>query len=377
MMYSVMLVDDENIFLDFMQRVVDWEEQDCEIVSTAKSGEEALEKIKELQPDIAFMDISMAKMNGLEVSEQVKNLGIPTEIIITTAHDDFRYARQAIKLEVSDYLLKPFDAEELLRSLSIAKTSVLKLREAHITARENALFRMVENLDMETSYSVGDMDSFIDHFERQDYSSVDDEIIKLFGVNNEGLFSFQYALSVYHTLVVTVYNRYHNNIKSNRSEFIKKQLMIANRLNDCSTAEQLRSVLRESVFELLSDCMPVQKSGKKQILMQRIEQYLTDNYQNTGLTVDDIARELYFENSYLRRTYKSMTGMTIINRLEEIRLSRAKELLKTGEIVQSEIALLCGFSDQYYFSKRFKQVCGETPTEYKNRMLTGDVQLYV
>ncbi len=368
MIYSVILVDDESIFLEFMQKVIDWEGQDCEIVATAKSGEEALEKIKELQPDIAFMDISMASMNGLEVCEQLKALDIPTEVVITTAHDNFRYARQAIKLEVSDYLLKPFNAEELLHSLRIAQSAVTKLREAHITARENALFRMVENIEIDSSYGIDDMEVFIDHFERAEYDLVDIDIIKLFGVNNEGIFSFQYALSVYHTLVVTVYNRYQNNIKSNRSDFIKKQLLIANRLNDCSTAQQLSSVLRESVFELLSDCMPTQKSGKKQILVQRIEQFLRDNYQNTGLTVDDIARELYFENSYLRRTYKSITGMTIINRLEEIRLSRAKELLKLGEIVQSEIAELCGFSDQYYFSKRFKQVCGETPSEYRNRV---------
>lgn len=73
--------------------------------------------IREKHPDIVFMDINMSRMNGLEACEAIKGSDAETRVIIMTAYDEFSFAHQAIKLNVFDYLLKPFDKEELKEAL--------------------------------------------------------------------------------------------------------------------------------------------------------------------------------------------------------------------------------------------------------------------
>lgn len=79
-----------------------------------------------------------------------------------------------------------------------------------------------------------------------------------------------------------------------------------------------------------------------------------------------LSRKIYFlKISYIRRVYKTQTGKTIMQRLEEIRIEKARELLREEGIRCAEAAELTGFSDPYYFSKRFKLFCGCTPSEYQ------------
>ena len=75
--------------------------------------------------------------------------------------------------------------------------------------------------------------------------------------------------------------------------------------------------------------------------------------------------ELFFENSYIRRVYKLQTHKTIIQRLEEIRMEKAKQLLMEKHYKNSDIAEMTGYCDQYYFSKRFKLYYGCSPSEFQ------------
>ena len=110
-----------------------------------------------------------------------------------------------------------------------------------------------------------------------------------------------------------------------------------------------------------------ESSTKYEIMAHAINEYLTKNYDKNSLTLTAIANDLGFESSYLRRTYKTVTGMTIMQKLEDIRISQAKYLLLTGKYQNQEIAGMVGFSDPFYFSKRFKQSCGMSPTEYRHK----------
>ena len=117
MSYKVLLVDDECIYLDYLSQIIDWDSMKCSICGYAKDGEEALQVIRKEVPDIIFMDINMSRMNGLEACEAMKSWSLESRIIIMTAYDEFSFAHQAIKLNVFDYLLKPFDGEELQEAL--------------------------------------------------------------------------------------------------------------------------------------------------------------------------------------------------------------------------------------------------------------------
>ena len=249
-MYRILLADDEPIFLEFMRTMIDWQQYHCSIEATAADGDAALSIIREKRPDIVFMDISMPKMDGLEVCKQVRKQELPSRLIIMTGHDEFTFAYQAIKLGIDDFLLKPFSKEELETALQKA-------------------------------------------------------------------------------------------LPSNRSQQNADGANPLTRFADGST--------------------------KYEIMSQMIDEYLYKNFARPDLTLTIISRDLSFENSYLRRVYKVTRGITIMQKLESIRIEEAKRLLRLGTYQGQEISSLTGFSDQYYFSKRFKQVTGMTPTEYRDQ----------
>jgi two-component system response regulator YesN len=87
--------------------------------------------------------------------------------------------------------------------------------------------------------------------------------------------------------------------------------------------------------------------------------------------MERMAEDLNFENSHLRRTFKRKTGKTISKRLEDIRIARAKAMLRSGQLTASEVAERAGFSNQHYFSTRFKLLSGCTPSEYRSESGTG------
>lgn len=91
-----------------------------EIIEEASNGIEMVEKIKELQPDIAFVDIQMPGFTGLEAIKMGKALSPSTQWIILTGFSEFNYARQAIELGASGYLLKPVSPDELQHTLEKA-----------------------------------------------------------------------------------------------------------------------------------------------------------------------------------------------------------------------------------------------------------------
>jgi len=107
-MYKLMIVDDEEIILDGLKNVVEWENLGIEVISYAYNGKEALEKIAENVPDILITDISMPVMDGIELVRELRERGFDSiKIVFLSGYDDFEYARNATRLGAVDYLLKP------------------------------------------------------------------------------------------------------------------------------------------------------------------------------------------------------------------------------------------------------------------------------
>ena len=109
---KVLLVDDEIIIRQGFRQLFDWEAHDCEVVGEAADGMEALSQIDALNPDIVTMDINIPIMNGLKVIQISRMKHPETAFIIVSGYDDFAYCREALRLQITDYILKPVDYEE-------------------------------------------------------------------------------------------------------------------------------------------------------------------------------------------------------------------------------------------------------------------------
>ncbi|MCE5283864.1 MAG: response regulator [Deltaproteobacteria bacterium] len=109
-MYKLLVVDDEADILFFLKSY--FQTKDFE-VSTAQSGEEAIEKVKEIRPHIVLMDIIMPGMGGLEALKKIKEIDPAIGVIMATAVLDNSAAEQAIAAGAYDYVSKPFDLKYL------------------------------------------------------------------------------------------------------------------------------------------------------------------------------------------------------------------------------------------------------------------------
>ncbi|MDD3278816.1 MAG: response regulator [Lachnospiraceae bacterium] len=502
MKYKILLVDDEEIYLMYLQKMIDWEAMDCCICGCAQDGLEAVQMVEELSPDIIFMDINMSHMDGLDASACLKETNNKAKIIIMTAFDEFSFAQKAIKLQVFDYLLKPFDEKELEDTLKkcireideerenrkseqevllkeVLDSGMLAQGEIHImaggryaavifkrtpevTRKEREQFREIlrkpfEKYQMESFFLgnqmgcgvvihaiadkktsledlkegyrsilsehqgdgfewfaignivdgieniqetyqnakivqenriklVGKVNSYgdvihlerefnrlnqddvnllIKAFEMRRYEKVDELIEKMFALSHHQMFSYQYVVATYYSVTTEICNYYRYKAEADQDGALSASSSLLSEIAMCSTTQQMLEIVKNYIYEIFSNCMGATTGSKKEVLAEKIEKYLQKHYEDQSLSVNQITEELYFENSYMRRVFKEQTGKTIIQRLEEIRLERARQLLEEGIYKNSEIADMTGYCDQQYFSKRFKLICGCTPSHYQ------------
>lgn len=128
-MYRIMLADDEGIVTDSLSFIINKHfGETCE-VEVAKTGRAVIELAETFRPDIAFMDIQMPGINGIEAIREIRKTNNHTVFIIMSAYDKFDYAREAINLGVMDYLNKPFNKEMILNVLERAMEKIDSAKE--------------------------------------------------------------------------------------------------------------------------------------------------------------------------------------------------------------------------------------------------------
>lgn len=123
-MLKVFLAEDEVIIRQGIKNTISWEKEGLEFVGDAGDGELAYPLILKTQPDILITDIRMPFMDGLELSRLVRQKLPSIKILILSGYNDFEYARQAIEIGVTDYLLKPISSSQLLEAVKKCSCAV-------------------------------------------------------------------------------------------------------------------------------------------------------------------------------------------------------------------------------------------------------------
>lgn len=127
-MFRVLIVEDEDIIRKGLAYTMDWISMDCIIAGEAANGKEGIEKILEIKPDIVLADIMMPHVDGIEMIRRTKDK-VNYKSILLTSYAEFTYAKQAIDLKVSNYLMKPVDEDELKEAIGNIILQIKKEKE--------------------------------------------------------------------------------------------------------------------------------------------------------------------------------------------------------------------------------------------------------
>lgn len=146
-MMRVLLVDDEPFIMQGLSVLIDWKKEGYEIAGVCENGKEALDFLKSQQVDLIIADIQMPLMSGIELLKELRAEKISDAyFVILSGYSDFQYAREAMKYECMDYMLKPVQEEEVIKILRKTADLREKCMKQKIEHRQNRQAYLARNL---------------------------------------------------------------------------------------------------------------------------------------------------------------------------------------------------------------------------------------
>lgn len=135
-MYKVLLVDDEILIREAIRENIHWKEMGFELIADCENGREAMEVIRNNPPDLVLTDICMPYVDGIELARYIHENCPDTRTVIISGYDEFEYAKQAVRYQVMEYILKPVTPAELTEVLEKARASLDETRAKSETLKK-------------------------------------------------------------------------------------------------------------------------------------------------------------------------------------------------------------------------------------------------
>ncbi len=137
-MLKVLLVDDEPNVRQGVRMMIPWDELGLEVIGEGEDGEDGLEKILSMQPDIVIADVKMPGMTGIQMIENAQKNGYDGKCLILSGYSDFTYAKEAMSLGVKGFILKPVDEDELIDALKALYEEIKEERKEEVTMQKGS-----------------------------------------------------------------------------------------------------------------------------------------------------------------------------------------------------------------------------------------------
>lgn len=138
MSVKVMLADDHVLMREGIRQLLEFDGS-IEVVAEANDGEECMEKLLEIKPEILLLDINMSKKNGIEVLKEIKSKNIDVKILILTVHESIEYLLKAVELGADGYIMKDSESAELKKAISVIMNGESYIQPNLIPALNNRL----------------------------------------------------------------------------------------------------------------------------------------------------------------------------------------------------------------------------------------------
>jgi len=373
---NVLIVDDEYLIRQGLETSIDWNALGFDSVSTAEDGMEALALIELSPPDLILTDVRMPFMTGLEFAEKVKEMVPDMCIVIISGHEEFSYAKTALKLAVFDYILKPINLKEINEVILRAKKWIEEKRQR----RENEYYEQIFNTPIEGPGPA----MFEQAVLKESPDAIHDCDIR--GFTNALKFGSRAEIYDAYQEIQTDFKR-----KESCPRIIL-QLVCSNLFFACkhaveaqggeleamleSPVQTFRSVISQPsighMFDYLTPVLTAMLDYRDALNnnqftkeIENAKKYIQNNFSDLELSLDTVAKHVNMSACYFSVIFKKEAGSTFINYLTTVRIDKAKELLLSTNLKSYEISYQVGYDNPTYFSTVFKKLTGVSPIDYK------------
>ena len=397
MNWKVLIADDEPKIRRGVRALIESVNPKFEVIAEAEDGEVAMDLAIKFKPDVAFVDVCMPIMDGLEFMRRLEGALPETIAIIVSGHDEFEYARAAVSLRAFEYLLKPV-SEDALRGV-LAKVDI-ELASRKETGKRTAWLseQLERNLPLlrdrfmrdwvAGTVSGGEVEEGAAFLEFN--PSVPLTLIAArFAMHSPGAAGSDRGRTLVfvamRTVLEEVLPRHGSSVFEDDTETM---LAVTPMLPEETLVRLMESIERACVAQLaivpllasrsvpdpiagLSDAYEEVRSelsegDDSQAFVVLARNWVDKHYWDPDACLEDAANELQVSPGHLSRIMKRSTGFPFVEYLNRIRVKKAAGLMGDPSAKVFEIAERVGYRSHHYFCRVFRKVMGVSPTELKN-----------
>lgn len=362
-MYKVVIIDDEPWTRGVVINLAQWDRLHMEVVGEAADGETGLALIHKVNPDVIITDVRMPRLGGIDLVRALRSEGVSTPVLIISGYDDFSYVRDALKLGVTDYILKPIKAQELNQQLQRCLEQLCKMPEAtHRTPMragffadgwEKGYYRIREKI--ETALQLGNQELLRKHFQ---------ELGEVIETNEGSQPGHTVLIGVYYALLAPL-QKYIETMNLLRDEvFIGKRTSFVFSVEN-TTAEMLTFVC--DLYLTTIQQIEKQKRMRTHLDIEAVCRYLEEHYIQ-GVTLGQTADAFHVTKEYLSKAFKAAKKEGFTEYVTALRMKQAYELITVYDAPLKEVGAMVGYFDLAHFYKSFKKYYGKTPGEVRDRL---------
>lgn len=400
-MYKVLIADDEDIICRGLAGMVSRRPQ-LEVAALAEDGEIALEKAREVRPDLMLVDINMPFLNGLEFIQQIQKVLPDALIIIVTGYDDFEFVQKALQLGVADYVLKPVMEQSFFEVLdkAVERLDAMAHSRKYISWMEDWVeqnrWKIAEDLLNSLLRGQTDEAEFGKHM----------GYLKI-------CFPLPYAMTLIHIYREHERENFQEEGYGDGRWYLDCRKVILDCFAACSEvicfqteegavaviSRQLSQPQWKELEQQLETAAARELNARTELVRQQGEQIsqlpqvfrdgmeiykerthysdmvlktiaiIRNQWEDCGLSLQSVADSLYVSAPHLSRMFHRETGENFGTYLTRKRMNEAKLLLKNTNLKMYEIAEKTGYTSQHYFSNAFKKAAGISPADYRKNLL--------
>lgn len=415
-MLNMLIVDDEYLVRMGVRNTIDWENYGIEIIDEAEDGAMGLELALKYNPDIILTDIRMPYMDGLEFMSKIRESGIESSIIVLSGYDEFDYVRKAMHNGAYDYILKPIDNQQLIATVqkvaqrikedkskkqyfsklqeelsTIKRQFIRDLVLGNINDKEHVLEKIkFLDLPIDTDnisaivIKIENVESLLNELTQSELGELKDEMLKnianllllhtrFIGVVVDMSLD-EWVILIHSKKVDDITEKAINDRCIELLNKVKKELPfiitigIGSQCNEIIDIHDQYIKVKETVGDnALPNTSTVVKVGESLLGYRReVKEAICyiNEYYGSDITIEALANKLFISSSYLMHIFKQEVGKTFNEYLIDVRIQKAKELLKDPRYKIYEVCQKVGYNDPKYFSQIFKKVVGISPSEF-------------